>query len=328
MKSRWSGILGGLFLIVVIAANSPPRAIAEEFVRVGVPLYPTVSFPYFISNARGLFQKNGLKVEIIRINSEPTTYQALISGDIQATSGSPSGFVLTYLQDAGLVALGSWENIVSYSLVTRDKVTGLSQLRGKKVGVNRIGGKSSLILRVMLEDAGLDPFKDVTLLQLGGSQERMGALMKGGIDAAPVDYSLEPAMKKMGFFVLEGRKTPFMNSPIVIKQSYLQSRRSTVKNFIKGYLEGTKYLVANKEGTIEVLARELRIQDRETLEYTYEHMRANADVTLYPPEDSIRNLLKMAAYVDKRASSIRPEKIMDYSILEELGQKRPALSQK
>ena len=328
MKSRWSGILGGLFLIVVIAANSPPRAIAEEFVRVGVPLYPTVSFPFFISNARGFFQKNGLKVEIIRINSEPTTYQALISGDIQATSGSPSGFVLTNLQDAGLVALGSWENIVSYSLVTRDKVTGLSQLRGKKVGVNRIGGKSSLILRVMLEDAGLDPFKDVTLLQLGSSQERMAALMKAGIDAAPVDYSIEPTMKRMGFFLLQGKKTFFLNGPIVFKRAYLESRRSTVKNFMKGLLEGTSYIMSNREGTLNVLSREMKIGDKETLEYIYDHMRSTADASLYPPEESVTNLLKMMAYVDKRAASVRPEKIMDYSLLEELGQKRPPLSQK
>jgi hypothetical protein len=98
-----------------------------------------------------LFERNGLKAEIIRINSEPTTYQALISGDIDATSGAPTGLVQSNIQGVPVVSLGSWDNLVSYTMATREKVDDLSQLRGKKVGINRLGGKSSLVLRVMLE---------------------------------------------------------------------------------------------------------------------------------------------------------------------------------
>ena len=328
MKRRWRGIAVLLFLIVLVAAGSPAKVTAEEALRVGVPLYPISAFPSLAASAKGFFQKNGLKVENIRINSEPTTYQALLSGDIDVAAGSGTGFVLSHLQGIGVVCLGSFENIVPYTLATREKITDIAQLRGKKIGVNRLGGKSSLILRVMLEDAGLDPFKDVTLLQLGSSQERMAALMKAGIDAAPVDYSIEPTMKRMGFFLLQGKKTFFLNGPIVFKRAYLESRRSTVKNFMKGLLEGTSYIMSNREGTLNVLSREMKIGDKETLEYIYDHMRSTADASLYPPEESVTNLLKMMAYVDKRAASVRPEKIMDYSLLEELGQKRPPLSQK
>jgi len=72
-----------------------------------VPLFPTVSYPC-LSRRRELFEKNGLKGEIIRINSEPTTYQALISGDIDATSGAPTGLVQSNIQGVPVVSLGSW----------------------------------------------------------------------------------------------------------------------------------------------------------------------------------------------------------------------------
>ena len=80
-----------LLLALLWQLGSNFQTYAQDRVRIGVPLFPTVSYPVFIAQERGFFEKNGLKGEIIRINSEPTTYQALISGDIDATSGAPTG---------------------------------------------------------------------------------------------------------------------------------------------------------------------------------------------------------------------------------------------
>ena len=310
------------FFILLVSALLSATAVAQERIRIGVPLFPTVSYPVFIAHEKGFFDKNGLKAEIIRINSEPTTYQALISGDIDATSGAPTGLVQSNLQGVPVVSLGSWDNLVSYTMATREKIDDLSQLRGKKIGVNRIGGKSSLILRVMLEDAGLNPMKDVTLLQLGGSQERLAALMRGGIDAAPVDFAFEPKMKQLGFFLVTGKKTPFMNGPITIKTSSLKSNRPKWVRFVKSYLDATHYMTTNKEGSMQVLQRVIQTDDKEMLEHTYEQMRARATVDLVPSDAAVENLIKMMAYVDKRASSMEKSKLADYSILKELGQSK------
>ena len=122
-------------------------------------------------------------------------------------------------------------------MTTKEKIDDLSQLKGKKIGINRLGGKSSLVLRVMLEAAGLNTTKDVTLLQLGGSQERLAALMRGGIDAAPVDFAFEPKMKQLGFHLVTGRKTPFMNAPMVVKASSVQANRGKWVRFVRAYLK-------------------------------------------------------------------------------------------
>ena len=315
-------------LLVLINIVASATAFGQEKIRVGVPLFPTVSYPVFIAQEKGIFEKNGLKAEIIRINSEPTTYQALISGDIDATSGAPTGLVQSNLQGAAVVSLGSWDNLVSYTVATREKIDDLSQLKGKKIGINRLGGKSSLILRVMLEDAGLNSMKDVTLLQLGGSQERLAALIRGGIDAAPVDFAFEPKMKQMGFFLVTGKKTPFMNGPITVKASSLQSNRPKWVRFVKSYLEATHYMTTNREGSMEVLRRVIGIDDKETLDFAYEQMRIRATVDLVPPDAAVENLIKMVAYVDKRASSIEKSKLADYSILKELAQSKAVPTKK
>ena len=170
-----------LTLASLIEVLTAAAAFGQDKIRMGVPLFPTVAFPAFVASEKRIFEKNGLQAEIIRINSEPTTYQALISGSIDVAAGAPSGLVMANLQGVPVVSLGSWDNVVPYTLATRENIEDLTKLKGKKIGINRLGGKSSLILRVMLEDAGLNPAKDVTLLQLGGSQERLAALVKGGI---------------------------------------------------------------------------------------------------------------------------------------------------
>jgi NitT/TauT family transport system substrate-binding protein len=314
--------LAGLFLILLLDNCAPLVAFSQDRVRIGVPLFPTVSYPVFIAQEKGIFEKNGIKAEIIRINSEPTTYQALISGDIDATSGAPTGLVQSNIQGVPVVSLGSWDNLVSYTMATREKIDDLAQLRGKKVGINRLGGKSSLILRVMLEDAGLNTSKDVTLLQLGGSQERLAALIRGGIDAAPVDFVFEPKMKQMGFHLVAGRKTPFMNGPITVTVAALKANRAKWVRFVKAYLEATQYMTTNREGSMEVLKKIIQTDEKETLDNGYEQMRARATVDLVPPEAAVENLVRMMTYVDKRAATVDRSKLADYSILKELAQSK------
>src|SRR5207244_106095 len=126
-----------LFLILVTKLLIPSTGFSQEKIRVGVPLFPTVSYPVFIAQEKGFFEKNGLKAEIIRINSEPTTYQALISGDIDATSGAPTGLVQSNIQGVPVVSLGSWDNLVSSMIVTRAAVDDLWRLSGKSASINK-----------------------------------------------------------------------------------------------------------------------------------------------------------------------------------------------
>src|SRR4029434_962241 len=224
---KMATVFGWMVLIVGLAARNAP---AQETIRVAIPLFPTAAFPLLVAADRGFFKNEVLTVEPIRINSAPTTYQALISGDVQAVVGAPTGLLPSHLQGADIISLGSWDTLVPYVWVTREKMTDIRELRGKKVGVNRAGSKPWLIIHVLLQDAGLDPVKDLTLLQMGGgSQERVSALMRGGIDATLADALLEPIMVEKGFFVLRGKPTPFMNAPIAAKRSYLAGQRPTLR---------------------------------------------------------------------------------------------------
>jgi NitT/TauT family transport system substrate-binding protein len=302
---------------------------AQETIRVAIPLFPTAAFPVLVANDRGFFQKEGLIVEPIRINSAPPTYQALISGDVHAAVGAPTGLLPSHAQGADVIALGSWDNLVPYVWVTREKITDIRELRGKKIGVNRAGSKPWLIIHVLLQDAGLDPVKDITLLQMGGgSQERVSALMRGGIDATLADALLEPIMVKRGFSVMRGKPTPFMNAPIAAKRSYLASHRPTVKKFVKAFSDATRYLIDNREGTMRPLTKLLNTNDADVVDFAYQYLHSNSEAPLYPPDEAVKNLIRMSAHVDKKLGSISANRVVDLSILDELGTKRKQRAQK
>jgi len=191
------------------------------------------------------------------------------------------------------------------------------------IGVNRAGSKPWLIIQVLLQNAGLDPVKDLSLLQMGGgSQERVAALMRGGIDATLADVLLEPIMKKRGFFVLRGRPTPFMNAPIAFKRSYLASQRSTAKKFVKAFADATRYIIINKPGTLRPLTQLLNTSDSDVIDFAYDYLHANSEATLYPPAEAVENLIKMSGYMDKKLQSINAKQVVDLSLLDELGTKQ------
>jgi ABC-type nitrate/sulfonate/bicarbonate transport system substrate-binding protein len=100
-------LLGWLIFILALGLTAQ-RAPAQETMRVAIPLFPTAAFPVLVANDKGFFQKEGLTVEPIRINSAPTTYQALISSDVHVAAGAPTGLLPSHLQGADIIALGSW----------------------------------------------------------------------------------------------------------------------------------------------------------------------------------------------------------------------------
>lgn len=318
-----SGRSGFCVLLLVLLGVYARLAQAQETMRVAIPLFPTAAFPLLVAQERGFFRNEGLTIEPIRINSAPTTYQALISGDVHAAAGAPTGLLPSHAQGADIVAVGSWDNLVPYIWVTKEKIADIRELRGKKIGVNRAGSKPWLILQVLLQDAGIDPLKDLTVLQMGGgSQERIGALLRGGIDATLADVMFEPLMKKRGFHVLRGKPTPFMNAPIAVKRSFASGQRSTLRKFVKAYAEATRYIIDNRDGTLRPLTQMLGSNDADVVDFAYQYLQTNSEASLYPPEEAVRNLFRMSGYMDKKLAAIPATRVMDLSLLDELGTKR------
>lgn len=161
-------------------------AIAIDKLRIGYGA-PSISMSMlWIAKEGKLFEKNGLDVEVLYLESA-LVQRALIASTIAFGEMTGSLMAAPQLQGADLVMVASFLNHLLYRLVARPEVKSVADLKGKRVGVSRFGAGADRATRLLLTKLGLNPEKDVVLIQIGGTPTRIAALSAASIDATIVD---------------------------------------------------------------------------------------------------------------------------------------------
>ena len=291
---------------------------AQTLVRVATPGALTGALPIYLGAKKGVFAKYGLTVEVIATRNEQMNMQALMSDSVQFLTSSTTG--LFYLGKQGLdgVGLGSWNNASPYSLGIRFKIKDLKELKGKKIASSGAGGRADAFIRFMLAKAGLDPKTDAQIIPLsGGSAVRLAAVLSGNLDATLISSLQGRHAEKLGLTVITV-PLEYMWGINLTRRSYMAKNRELVKNYLRGLSDSVRLMIADKTSTLAVMSQVLKIDDQESLEYSYRTMRADARPDLFPTEESIVNVLKTMSYEDPAFLTIPPFKFFDLSLIQEL----------
>jgi ABC-type nitrate/sulfonate/bicarbonate transport system substrate-binding protein len=306
-----------LFFSLVTLLDAFPVS-AQTTVRVAVAGAQAASIPFNVGTRKGIFAKHGLNVEMISIANGQTAARAQLSGSVQLATSNAVGFFYLVQQGAESVGIASWNNSSPYSLASRVKIKDISGLKGKRLASSGAGGRSDAFIKFMMTKVGLDPRKDIQILSLtGGSAVRLAAVLAGSIDAALISYTQEKQAQKLGLTVIP-ISMEYIQGAITTQKPYLARNRNTVKAFLRGLAESVGAIRADKEGTISVIARVLKTDDRESLDHAYEVLRSQVVADLYPTEQSIDSVLKTMSYEDPVFGSIPPFKYFDLSLLQEV----------
>ncbi len=293
-------------------------ASAQTLLRVATPGALTGAIPIYLGAKRGIFNKYGLNVEVIATNSETMNMQALMSNSVQFLTSSSTGLFYLTKQGADAVGLCSWNNSSPYSLGSRFKIKDLRELKGKKIASSGAGGRADAFMRFTLAQVGLDAKTDAQIIPLsGGSAVRLAAVVSGNLDATLISSLQGRHAEKLGLTVLP-IPLEYIWAINLTRKSFLEKNRSTVKAYLRGLAESVRLMMADKETTIAVMSKVLRINDLESLDYSYRIMRSEARPDLFPTEEAIVNVLKTMSYEDPAFASIPPYKYFDLSLIEEL----------
>ena len=309
-------LLTEVALLILLSLSQP--AAAQTLLRVATPGALTGALPIYLGAKRGVFQRYGLTVEVIATRNEQMNMQALMSDSVQFLTSSSTG--LFYLGKQGLDAVGvaSWNNASPYSLGSRFKIKELKELKGKKIASSGAGGRADAFINFMLTKAGLNPKTDVQILPLsGGSPVRLAAVVSGNLDATLISSLQGRHAEKLGLTVLP-IPLEYIWGINLTRRSYLTKNRETVKNYLRGLADSVRLMMADKESTLAVMAQVLKIDDRDSLEYSYRIMKADARPDLFPTEEAIVNVLKTMVYEDPAFGQIPPYKFFDLSLIQEL----------
>jgi NitT/TauT family transport system substrate-binding protein len=211
-----------------------------------------------------IFKKHGLDSSLIYIRGGTTAVQALLAGEIQFGHLSPAPMMAAWAQGADFVWIGTTTHQMVFTLFADASVSKGADLKGKKIGITRIGSASDVAVRAALEQFGLGT-KDVSLLSLGGIPEILAALRVGALNAGILSPPTSTAARDLGYRAILhipdlGREFTF--SGIAAKRSFVQSQSEAARAYMTALTEGAKIYKEDSRAALRALRKYLRAEDR------------------------------------------------------------------
>jgi sulfonate transport system substrate-binding protein len=248
-------------------------AAAQTALNVG---YSSTSANYaalWVAKDGGIFDREEIKVEPIFIPSGTLLTQALLSGDVHV--GFPNGgqVIAATARGADLTIIGMAVGKMIFSLMAPAKVRSPADLKGKKIGVTRFGSATDVSLHAALKKSGLNPDKDVVILQMGSIPNIMAALQNGSLEAGVLSPPTHWQAEKLGLKELINiteLNIAYPNPAIVTTKRMVQGREDVVRRFMRGYVRGIERVKNDKPFTKKVLAKYTLIRDDDIMDKVYD----------------------------------------------------------
>ena len=267
-----------------------------------------------------LFKKYGLAVDLVLIRSAATITAALIAGETPMIQLGGNGTIQAALQGADTVNVQTLVPIIPQSLVVSADIKSTEDLKGKRLGVSRFGALSDLIIRHYLRKFGLDPAKDVTIVQVGGIPELLAAMKAGAISGGSLSPPVLTAAKKAGFRELgdfESLDYKYPAVAIATTRGFIQRQRSTALNFLRAEIEGIHAIRTQKNFAMNVLKKYMRISDPDIIEEGYRYALRFIQPRPLPTVEETRAVLE-----ELKRPDAKPENFIDLSLMQELDREK------
>jgi NitT/TauT family transport system substrate-binding protein len=303
----------------VIAASATRKIViahAAMNARVG---------PLWIARDQDLFAKYGVGADTIFVRSAPILVAAMSAGEIEVGYTGGTAVIGAAAGGSDMKILSAFTNRVTYDLMARPGIKRAEDLRGKKFGVQSIGGTVWMGAILGLEHLGLDPDRDkINILAVGDQTVLAQALASGTIDATVLDGVMSRKLQQSGFPVLADlnkANLPILSLAIVAREPYIQKNQQIVEGLMKAVIEGAAFALstAQKPTTLKILQKYLKIGEREA-EEGYKDMASGFDRKPYASPRGVTNIVRLMKTRNPKVEKVKPEDLIDDRILKRLDQ--------
>jgi len=316
-REFWLGII--LFISYFCSLNA---AWGQEKIRLSHSALEGSNAVWYLAQDRGLYKKNGLDVDLLFIPSTTTSVSSLVAGDVQVANASGSGVASAVVAGADLVLVACYVNSLPYELVVHESVKSAEDLRGKSIGISRLGSASDVAARVLIRGLGLEPDKQVLIMQVGGPAERAASFRTGRIIGFPSPPGMVHLAKGMPLRILIStidfqKRFEFPYICATTTKSYLSRHRETLKKVLMAHIEAIHFFKTRKEESKKILSKYSRQTNEAYLEDAYTASAKLYDtvplVTRAGTEVQIKEALSR-----KPGAQLRFEDMVDESLVREL----------
>lgn len=314
--------LFSLLLAFAMALIAPSRSSAAEDIKklrlayAGWEIGTAVSY---VGVDSGLFKKHGLEIEELPIRDTFSAgVQSLIGVELLIGFGNPLAVLQPVANGTDLTVIGSHVSFDQYGMGVGSDIGSLKDLRGKKVGVSALGGRSDLVARVILRRAGLDPTKDVEMVAAGLAPARAMALSKNLVQGAPLGQDIATQAQKLGIKVLEMKSVPVVTDLLLTTRSYIKKEEETVRRFMRGYAAAIQYFVSKRNESLMILKKYFPGNQGVGVDAMYDAFSAQLRPLPELNNEAIQALMDVGAAVDQRTKSLKPTDIVEPRFFDEL----------
>ena len=308
-------LLGAAWWLVLATCASGQM----QKIRIGYPSFAPGFVVGWIAVESGILKNHGLDPEIIYLRGGQQLVPALMSQTVDIALGSDTGIYSALLEGADLIKIGTTLNSLAFAVAARPEIKNAAALKGTVVGSSRGRDLAYASLIRAITSMGLSPEKDIKIIPVGaGDQERIQATVVGATAATVLFPPWEVQAEKVGLKILVRSRVPSLNGGINTTKTMLSTKRSVVKTFLRAYREAARYAQSNKDKSIVVLQKYLKMPDRSLAEHMYEVTMPYLELSLHPTTEAIQSSLDIVAYASPKAKEAKTTDFWDTSLLKEL----------
>jgi ABC-type nitrate/sulfonate/bicarbonate transport system substrate-binding protein len=303
------------FIVPARGQNLPK--IRAAYTSIGIQFDPV-----YIMKELDLPRKYGVDAEVLFVPVSSRAVQAALAGEIQFITSAGVANINANMGGGDFVGLTATLNTFVFKIMGSPELKKPEMLKGKKVGISRLGGASDFSIRYALTRWGLVPDKDVAIIQLGGEQEEFLALQNKAVDAVVLSEPFATLAKRQGAAVvadLSQLGVAYSMHGFGTRKSFIQANRDVAVRFMKAYLEGIYVFKTNKDVALNVLKKYTRVDDLSLVQVSYDEMSQRLIRRVpYPDREGIQTIIDQLSKTRPQMKSLNPNDFIDPSILKEI----------
>jgi len=310
-------ILAANLLIAVAAATAEAQT---KRIAVAYSAVSASQSSFYLTQEAGYFEKHGLFVDPVYIASGTRVAQAVIAGEFPVALAGGT-VVNANLAGGDIAIFGGVVNVPSFYIVVHPSIKRPEDLKDKAVGVTTYGSSTDFSIRYLVKKLGMEPDKDVKILQMGGQPQIVAAMVAGAVQAGVLSSPANFNAMKAGFQLLVDFKTVGLDYPtvsLVSTRSYIKKDPQTVRRFLMAYSEGNERLYRDKEFAMKVIAKYTKTENREALESAYAFATTFIERPPRLPTKAVETILAQIGEKDPRAKTHKADDFIDPTFYNEL----------
>ncbi len=285
-----------LVVCLILLLFGPSSLGAQGMKKVPLPFSPIGinCLPWFVAKEARIYEKNGIDVDPVFIGASSALFQSMLSGAADmAGSGGPS-IISNVLQGGDIIHVTAMVPRFTQSIMVKPEIKKPEDMKGKKIGVSRLGTVTHFALQTALDGYGV---KNVTILQMGGQPEAVAGLVRGSVDGAVISPPYNFQLKKQGYNELVSpndlqKLTEFITNGIVARRSVVEKDKDSLIRLIKSTAEAIKLITTDREFTKKVITKWMPLKDADLLEQAYRFATENYSREGTVPEGALRAMVK------------------------------------